>query len=140
VVGWSRQGGDVRAVATDVPASAIDRAAPFGGHDDKLRVLLAVRTENGQIIHGRTKNRRDHIVPLIDAAIEVVSKAINLSRESEFVFPSPMRDARVGHIKGGAASMAMRCNRTVAFGVPDMRTHDLSRTPWNPNKAEDNQE
>jgi integrase len=105
-------------------------------HNDKPRVLLGDPTENSQIIHGRTKNRRDQIAPLI----EVVAKAVNLSRESEFVFPSPMRDARVGHINGEAVSMAMRCNRTEAFGVPDMRTHDLSRTLWNPNKAEDNQE
>ena len=74
------------------------------------------------------KNRRDHMVPLTDAAMEVVSKAISLSGESEFVFPSPVRDGRVGHINGEAVSMAMRRNRAKAFGVPDMRTHDLRRT------------
>jgi len=97
-------------------------------HDDRLWVLPGDRMENGQTIHGRTKNRRDHIVPLTDAAMEVVSKAISLSGESEFVFPSPVRDGRVGHINGEAVSMAMRRNRKKAFGVPDMRTHDLRRT------------
>jgi integrase len=96
--------------------------------DGKLWILPGDRTENGRTIHGRTKNRRDHIVPLTDAAMGVVAKAIRLSEESEFVFPSPVRDGRVGHINGEAVSMAMRRNRIAAFGVPDMRTHDLRRT------------
>jgi len=96
--------------------------------DDKLWVLPGDRMENGRTIHGRTKNRRDHMVPLTDAAMNVVLKAIALSGDSEFVFPSPVRDGRVGHINGEAVSMAMRRNRTKAFGVPDMRTHDLRRT------------
>ncbi|MGE3779272.1 MAG: tyrosine-type recombinase/integrase [Pirellulaceae bacterium] len=96
--------------------------------DDKLWILPGDRIENGQTIHGRTKNRRDHFVPLTDAAMEVVSKAIALSGESEFVFPSPVSEGRTGHINGEAVSMAMRRNREVAFGVPDMRTHDLRRT------------
>ena len=84
--------------------------------------------ENGRTIHGRTKNRRDHMVPLTDAAMDIASKAKALAGDSEFVFPSPVRDGRVGHINGEAVSMAMRRNRTKAFGVPDMRTHDLRRT------------
>lgn len=97
-------------------------------HDDRLWLLPGDRMENGQTIHGRTKNRRDHMVPLTDAAMEIISKAISLAGESEFVFPSPVRDGRVGHINGEAVSMAMRRNRKNAFGVPDMRTHDLRRT------------
>jgi integrase len=97
-------------------------------NEDKLWVLPGDRMENGRTIHGRTKNRRDHMVPLTDAAMDVVLKAIALSGDSEFVFPSPVRDARVGHINGEAVSMAMRRNRSRAFGVPDMRTHDLRRT------------
>lgn len=97
-------------------------------HDERLWILPGDRIENGQTIHGRTKNRRDHMVPLTDAAMNVVSKAMALSGDSEFVFPSPVRDGRVGHINGEAVSMAMRRNRTKAFGVPDMRTHDLRRT------------
>lgn len=95
---------------------------------DKLWVLPGDRMVNGRTIHGRTKNRRDHMVPLTRAAMDVVLKAIALSGDSEFVFPSPVRDGRVGHINGEAVSMAMRRNRTKAFGVPDMRTHDLRRT------------
>jgi integrase len=96
--------------------------------DEKLWVLPGDRIENGHTIHGRTKNRRDHIVPLTNAAVHVVSKAIALSGDSEFVFPSPVHGGRVGHINGEAVSMAMRRNRKTAFGVPDMRTHDLRRT------------
>jgi len=86
------------------------------------------KVEDGHTIHGRTKNRRDHIVPLTEPAMDVVRKAIALSGDSEFVFPSPVSDGRVGHINGEAVSMAMRRNRETAFGVPDMRTHDLRRT------------
>jgi integrase len=96
--------------------------------EDKLWVLPGDRIQNGQTIHGRTKNRRDHIVPLTDAAMEVLSKAMVLSEDSTFVFPSPVRGGRVGHINGEAVSMAMRRNREIAFRVPDMRTHDLRRT------------
>jgi integrase len=60
--------------------------------------------------------------------MDVVLKAIALSGDSEFVFPSPVSDGRVGHINGEAVSMAMRRNRETAFRVPDMRTHDLRRT------------
>jgi integrase len=97
-------------------------------HDDKLWTLPGDRMENGQTIHGRTKNRRDHMVPLTEPAMAIVLEAITLSGDSEFVFPSPVRDGRVGHINGEAVSMAMRRNRKTAFGVPDMRTHDLRRT------------
>jgi integrase len=96
--------------------------------DDKLWTLPGDRIENGQTIHGRTKNRRDHMVPLTGAAMNVLTRALALSGDSEFVFPSPVRDGRVGHINGEAVSMAMRRNRKTAFGVPDMRTHDLRRT------------
>lgn len=97
-------------------------------HADKLWTLPGDRVEGGQTIHGRTKNRRDHMVPLTEPAMDVVLRAITLSGDSEYVFPSPVSDGRVGHINGEAVSMAMRRNRTTAFGVPDMRTHDLRRT------------
>jgi integrase len=95
---------------------------------DKLWVLPGDRIENGKTIHGRTKNRRDHLVPLTDAAMRVVVKALSLSGESEFVFPSPVSDGRVGHVNGESVSMAMGRNREKSFGVADMRTHDLRRT------------
>lgn len=95
---------------------------------DRLWTLPGDRVEDGRTIHGRTKNRRDHIVPLTEPAMDVVLRAIALSGDSEFVFPSPVSDGRVGHINGEAVSMAMRRNRETAFGVPDMRTHDLRRT------------
>lgn len=97
-------------------------------HDDRLWTLPGDKVEDGHTIHGRTKNRRDHIVPLTEPAMDVVLRAIALSGDSEFVFPSPVSDGRVGHINGEAVSMAMRRNRENAFGVPDMRTHDLRRT------------
>jgi integrase len=97
-------------------------------HDEMLWTLPGDKVEDGHTIHGRTKNRRDHIVPLTVSALDVVRRAIALSGDSEFVFPSPVSDGRVGHINGEAVSMAMRRNRETAFGVPDMRTHDLRRT------------
>ena len=85
-------------------------------HDDRLWTLPGDRMENGQTIHGRTKNRRDHVVPLTEPAMDVVLRAISVSGNSEFVFPSPVSDARVGHINGEAVSMAMPRNRETAFG------------------------
>ena len=56
-------------------------------HDDRLWILPGDRMENGQTIHGRTKNRRDHIVPLTDAAMDVVSKAIACRGNRSSYFP-----------------------------------------------------
>jgi integrase len=96
--------------------------------DQALWILPGDRTENGRTIPGRTKNRRDHMVPLSDQAVGVVKSALELSGDSEFVFPSPVQGGRVGHINGEAVSMAMRRNRQTAFGAPDICTHDLRRT------------
>lgn len=49
-------------------------------HDDKLWILPGDKLENGKTIHSRTKNRREHMVPLTVAAMDVVSRAIALSR------------------------------------------------------------
>jgi integrase len=94
----------------------------------RLWMLPGARIERGKIIHGRTKNGREHLVPLSNQAISEIRNALELSGDSEFVFPSPVESGRVGHISGEAVSKAMRRNRSRAFGAPDIRTHDLRRT------------
>lgn len=73
----------------------------------------------------RTKNHRTHVVPLSDAAMTLLREAESLSKESEFVFPSP-RDA-AKPIEPAALSHAWRrvCG---AVNLKDTRPHDLRRT------------
>jgi integrase len=72
----------------------------------------------------RTKNRETMCVPLTELAIELIRRAIALSGESGFVFPSPMGNAA---ITPHAATRAMsRWRKTLQ--IKDFRVHDLRRT------------
>jgi integrase len=81
----------------------------------------------------RAKNRRDHLIPLAPLAVETVKRAIELSGDSEFLFPT--RLGRGGPIDRHTLTVAM-----VRFGKylegPAAKTwqqeiptpHDLRRT------------
>ena len=71
----------------------------------------------------RTKNREAVRVPLTELAARLIRRAIALSGESDFVFPSPVGNAITPH----AATRAMcRWRKTLKIG--DFRVHDLRRT------------
>jgi integrase len=53
----------------------------------------------------RTKNSRDHFVPLSALALETIAVARQLNGDAEFLFPSPVGS---GPIKGHALAVAMR--------------------------------
>jgi integrase len=86
------------------------------------------RVVKGKLAHGRTKNGREHVVPLSESASTLIREAIALAGNSEFVFPSPRDDARAGHIHGEAVSMAMRRLRDKVLESADITAHDLRRT------------
>jgi integrase len=72
----------------------------------------------------RTKNREAVRVPLTELAARLIRRAIALSGESDFVFPSPVGDDA---ITPHAATRAMsRWRKTLKIG--DFRVHDLRRT------------
>ena len=96
--------------------------------DTALWTLPGNRIVKGKLAHGRTKNGREHAVPLSGGAMTLIREAIALSGESEFVFPSPRDDARVGHIHGEAVSKAMRRLRATILEAEDITAHDLRRT------------
>ena len=96
--------------------------------DAGLWTLPGNRVVKGKLAHGRTKNGREHVVPLAGRAITLVREAIALAGESEFVFPSPRDQARAGHIHGEAVSKAMRRLRGTVLEADDITAHDLRRT------------
>ena len=65
--------------------------------------------DNGQVtwlVPGqRTKNKRDHLIPLAPLAVETVKSAIELSGESDFLFPT--RLGRGGPIDRHTLTVAM---------------------------------
>lgn len=78
--------------------------------------------QNGRILLVRTKQKREHAVPLTSAAIDVI-KALPVDSESVWVFPSP--HSKSGHIEGVRPSWEEV--RTKAK-IKDVTIHDLRRT------------
>lgn len=110
------------------------RTEVAGMHRDELDLEAALwtlpgnRIVKGKLAHGRTKNGREHVVPLSGSAITLIREAIALAGDSEFVFPSPRDQARAGHIHGEAVSKAMRRLRGTVLEADDITAHDLRRT------------
>ncbi|MCP4096137.1 MAG: tyrosine-type recombinase/integrase [Planctomycetaceae bacterium] len=73
----------------------------------------------------RTKNHHTHVVPLSDLALELIEKAIDLSGNDTFVFPSP-RNAE-SSINPRAMTRAFARMRK-PLGLKDARPHDFRRT------------
>jgi integrase len=97
--------------------------------DDRTRAALLIPA-------ARTKNKRDHLVPLSPLAKETISEALKLVAEDQpFVFPSPtVRDAP---ITSHALSVAMtRFAESLKKGDPVVKkwladrptSHDMRRT------------
>lgn len=77
----------------------------------------------------RTKNQRLHRLPLPDASWKLIERAIELSGQSEWLFPSPVR-SRKGQAAGskpiGATSMNHALSKVIkTSGVSDVRPHDF---------------
>lgn len=110
------------------------RTEVAGMHRDELDreaglwTLPGNRIIKGKVAHGRTKNGREHIVPLSASAVTLIREVMALAGDSDFVFPSPRDDARAGHIHGEAVSMAMRRLRGTVLKADDITVHDLRRT------------
>ena len=75
------------------------------------------------------KNKRYHVVPLSDLAIELIQTSILLRlRESAYVFPSP-RSSNENDISINAKAITRAFGRMrTAVNLKDVRPHDLRRT------------
>jgi integrase len=74
----------------------------------------------------RTKNKREHVVPLSPLALELIDLALSVrSVESEYVFPSP-RSAEVPINPQALTRAFIRMKQALEMG--DVRPHDLRRT------------
>jgi integrase len=81
-----------------------------------------VDLQNGRIFLVRTKQGREHAIPLVPMAIEII-KEIPKHKTSEFLFPS--KKAKSGHMEGFRVSWdEVRKNAK----IKDVTVHDLRRT------------
>jgi len=79
---------------------------------------------------GRMKGNRDHLVPLPDAAIVLIKRAIEVTNagrnsQSDYVFRTTWEDERP--VEPNSLSRAM-LRVTRALGIPNATVHDLRRT------------
>ena len=76
----------------------------------------------------RSKNGKEHVVPLSDLAITLLCHLKRLTGETEFIIPTRCwRKRGTAAITIRAVSQAVRDNRR-GFGIPDFTPHDLRRT------------
>lgn len=86
----------------------------------------------GNVLPGRTKNRRDQNIPLSQQAIRLWKKSIELSDHDIYVFPArtfltdPSRTTGFPHIRPDSVSQAIRRLRAV-IGMHDIHLHDMRR-------------
>lgn len=103
---------------------------------------VVVRGSRAKIVHGRTKNGREHVVPLSRQAAELWRQALTLREapredgakvvyeeaQAACVFPSHKHgDGRAPHIHGESVTRAF-LRTTRVLGIKDVTTHDLRRT------------
>lgn len=77
----------------------------------------------------RTKNKKPHLVPLSEPALQLIRDALALHDDdaSAFVFPSPWEKLAGQPIDGGALSHALS-DLYAALKIEDANLHDLRRT------------
>ena len=77
-------------------------------------------------LEGGTKNKLDHVLPLGDLTRARIEEAFVLSKDSEWLFPSP-KGAGFEPVGEKAASRAWRRVRS-GLGLDDVHVHDFRRT------------
>jgi integrase len=77
----------------------------------------------------RSKNKREHLVPLSEAALEIIDRAERLAGDSAFLFPSPRRGPEHADqpITRHAVTRAM-ARLMDGLGLKRAGPHDLRRT------------
>ncbi|MEQ1696199.1 MAG: site-specific integrase [Hyphomicrobiaceae bacterium] len=102
---------------------------------------VVIRGRVARVVHGRTKNGKEHMVPLSTQAAQLWREALALrlqhvggigtEEDAEWkacVFPSYKEGTRrMPHIHGESVTRAV-ARTTAALGIKDVTTHDLRRT------------
>lgn len=89
---------------------------------------------DGQKIHGRTKNGREHMVPLPPLAVQLIREAEALTPNGDILFPKiknpcePMDPAFVPQQIAAKRAAAKKAGEPDPFGIRHWGTHDLRRT------------
>ena len=105
-----------------VAVSAQRRSEVTGMHTREIDRDQRIWTIPGE----RTKNHLAHVVPLSDAALELIDGALSLTgKEAGYLFPSP-RDAKKPVAKNSLTQTFVRLAH--AKKLEDVRLHDLRRT------------
>jgi integrase len=105
------------------------------GKDPKW-IIPGDENKRGKIVYGRTKNGREHHVPLSPLAVKLFKEAIENCADKTYVFPADAskvkigKDARLPHIHGESVSKAVRRLRASA-DVQAVTIHDMRRAASN---------
>lgn len=87
----------------------------------------------GKVVKGRTKNRREQVVPLSRQVVDLWARAVQLANGHECAFPANVTQSktkgrtRTPHLNPESVSQAMRRSRG-PLAIDDARLHDLRRT------------
>ena len=87
----------------------------------------------GKVIEGRTKNKKEQVLPLSPQAAQLFREAYDASADPECLFPARLTSVKIGktprtpHIHGQSVGRAMGLLRSEA-GIADVTVHDLRRT------------
>lgn len=83
-------------------------------------------TNGWWIIAGnKTKNGKEHRVPISSLTLQLLLQVKTMSGESEWLFPSPLGNT---HFLPGTISNAIRRNRSKLYDTAHFTAHDLRRT------------
>ncbi|KQY89561.1 site-specific integrase [Brevundimonas sp. Root1423] len=123
-----------RVAISEIMALALKLCAVVGQRRQEVIGMevseLDLQAKTWTIPAWRMKGNRDHLVPLSDAAVTLIEKAIEVTNrgrnsQSAFVFRTTWEDERA--IQPGSLSRAM-LRVTTALKIPNATAHDLRRT------------
>ena len=74
-----------------------------------------------------TKNKKTHIVPLSELAVEIVKEALELDPKSKWLFPSPLFVSKDENLRPRSVDHGLK-KCLPLLGLEDVKPHDLRRT------------
>ncbi len=96
--------------------------------DLKAKIWTLPESEKDKKETERTKNHKAHIVPLCPMALKLFAQAIELSKDSPYIFPSPRKiTGRSITAKAAVKAVSRQPNREI-IGIDNFTIHDLRRT------------
>ena len=93
--------------------------------ENAVLTLEAAKTRRGRIVHGSTKNKQEHIVPLSTQVVVLFKEALELANGHDYVFPARKGATIYPHLDPNSATRGI--GRIRANGS-EVTLHDMRRT------------